>query len=87
MSPQHVISYIVFWQKKSEVMGSSVALHGVKYRIDDLHSNTKYEVMVQAIGSFENINSTIKNFYTAPNEMKGNSAATLLHTALMCVKS
>lgn len=83
-SPQHVTSYIVFWWKESSELGSSVTLYGNTYNIEGLDSNTKYEVMVQAVGTFGNINSTIKVFYTTPNEMKGNILVIYMSLSIQC---
>ena len=77
-------SYVVFWWKESSELGSSVTLYGNTYNIEGLDSNTKYEVMVQAVGTFGNINSTIKVFYTTPNEMKGNILVIYMSLSIQC---
>ena len=70
-SPQDVTNYMVFWWKESAKISKSVALHDMKFVIEDLLSNTAYHVVVLASGPHGNVNSTSKVFYTAPNKVQG----------------
>ena len=73
LSPQNATNYNVIWWKESEELGRSVALNDFKFVIEDLRSNTAYDVMVMASGPLEVVNSTSEVFYTAPKEVQGDS--------------
>ena len=71
MSPPDGTRYIVFWWFAANTIARSVALNDTKFIIEDLLSNTAYDIVVMAIGPLGNVNSTTKVLYTAASEIQG----------------
>ena len=69
-SQQDVTNYTVFWWKESAEISKSGALDDTKFVIEDLLSNTAYNVVVLASGPLRNVNSTSKVFYTMPEQIQ-----------------
>ena len=72
MSPPDGTTYIVFWWFATNTIARSVALtNDTKFIIEDLLSNTAYDIVVMAKGPLGNVNSTTKVLYTTASEIQG----------------